>query len=240
MQQGNSISTYYRYIQTEVNAEAETMNEALRNQNYRENECWINALLENFEGTNLTREKRQQKNTKTLTRDKVLELLDMTEEEFINTGATINQMDKVFKFFNIPVRLYNYTGALIYEYNPDKYEKGRVNIFRGLVKNNHIYLLNHDLETLRQIQPKDKYNAFTTSKFYITDRTEPIECKMFDNVDELLNMTDKEEYALIHSDNDLVKVFHQLNEAGYRILTIKQGGLRISYVSFITKVEEIH
>ena len=38
---------------------------------------------------------------------------------------------------------------------------------------------------------------------------------MFHNVDELLSMTDKDEYALIHSDNDLVKVFHQLNEAGY-------------------------
>ena len=140
----------------------------------------------------------------------------MTEDELINTGATINQMDKVFKFFNIPVRLYNFTGALIYEYNPENYEKGRVKIFRGLVKNNHIYLLNHNLDTLRQVQPKDNYNAFTTSKFYITDRTEPIEYKMFDNVDELLNMTDKEEYALIHSDNDLVKVFHQLNEAGYK------------------------
>ena len=129
----------------------------------------------NFEGTNLTREKRQQKNTKTLTRDKVLELLNMTEDEFINTGATRNQMDKVFKFFNIPVRLYNFTGALIYEYNPENYEKGRVKMFRGLVKNSHIYLLNHDLDILRQIQQKDKYNAFTTSKFYITDRTEPIE-----------------------------------------------------------------
>ena len=57
--QGNSISTYYRYIQTEVNTETETMNEALRKQNYRENEYWINALLENFEGTNLIRDKRQ-------------------------------------------------------------------------------------------------------------------------------------------------------------------------------------
>ena len=165
----------------------------------------------------------------------------MTEEEFINTGATINQMDKVFKFFNIPVRLYNFTGALIYEYNPDNYEKGRVKIFRGLVKNNHIYLLNHDLETLRQVQPKDKYNAFTTSKFYITDKTEPVEYKMFDNVDELLNMTDKEEYALIHSDNDLVKVFHQLNEAGYKPRINYQAG-RITNILckfYYKKLEEI-
>ena len=86
LQQGNSISTYYRYIQTEVDAAAQTMKEALNKQNYRENECWINALLENFEGTNLTREKRQQKNTKTLTRDKVLELLNMTEDELLIRG----------------------------------------------------------------------------------------------------------------------------------------------------------
>ena len=113
---------------------------------------------------------------------------------------------------------------MIYEYNPDNYEKGRVKLFRGRFKNNYIYLLSHDLKILRQVQPKDKYNAFTTSKFYITDKTEPVECKMFDNVDELLNMTDKEEYALIHSDNDLDKVFHQLNEAGYKPHTNYQAG----------------
>ena len=224
LQQGSSISTYYRYIQTEVNAEAETLKEALRKKNYRENECWINALLENFEGTKLTRERRQQKNVKTLTRSKVLELLDMTEEEFINNGATINQMDKVFKFFNIPVRLYNFTGAMIYEHNPDNYEKGRVKTFRGLVKNNHIYLLNDKLETLSQIQPPDRYKVSATSKFYITDKTEPVQYKMFDNVDELLKMTDKEEYALIHSENNLVKVFHQLSEAGYKAHIKYQAG----------------
>ena len=74
------------------------MKEALHKQSYRENECWINALLENFEGTNPRREKRQQKNTKALTRDEVFEMLDMTEDEFTNTGATINQMDTVFTF----------------------------------------------------------------------------------------------------------------------------------------------
>ena len=39
---------------------------------------------------------------------------------------------------------------------------------------------------------------------------------MFDDVDDLLKMRDEEEYALIHSGNDMVKVFHQLNEAGYK------------------------
>ena len=66
--------------------------------------------------------------------------MDMIEEEFVNTGATINQMDKICKFFNILIRLFNIIGSLIYEYNPDNYEKGRVKIFRGLEKRNHTYL----------------------------------------------------------------------------------------------------
>ena len=57
------------------------------------------------------------------------------------------------------------------------------------------------------------YDCFITSKFHITDKTEPVEYKIFDNIDELLNMADKEEYILTHSDNDLDKIFHQLNES---------------------------
>ena len=216
LREGQNISIYYRYVQTELDADALTMKEALQKKEYRDNECWINALLENFEGTELTRAKKAH-NAKTLSRNKVLELLEMTEEEFINNGASINQMDKVFKFFNIPARLYNFTGGLIYQHDPDDFKKGRVKMFRGLVKNNHIYLLNHDLNTLRQMQANEEgFKAPATSRFYITDRNEPIKYKMFDDVDDLLKMRDEEEYALIHSDNDMVKVFHQLNEAGYK------------------------
>ena len=216
LREGQNISIYYRYIQTEVDADALTIKEALQKKEYKDNECWINALLENFEGTELTRAKKAH-NAKTLSRNKILELLEMTEEEFINNGASITQMDRVFQFLNIPVRLYNFTGGLIYQHNPKDYEKGRVKMFRGLVKNNHIYLLNHDLNTLRQMQANEEgFKAPTTSRFYITDRNEPIKYKMFDDVDDLLKMRDEEEYALIHSDNDMVKVFFQLNEAGYK------------------------
>ena len=60
------------------------------------------------------------------------------------------------------------------------------------------------------------FKAPTTGKFYITDKTEPLEYKMFSNVDELLQMREQDEHALIHSENDMVKVFHQLNNAGYK------------------------
>ena len=104
LRENQNISIYYRYIQTEVDADALTIKEAFQKKECKDNECLINALLENFEGTDLLREKRQQKNTiPTLSRNKVLELLETTEEELINNGASINQ--------NIPVRLYNFTGG---------------------------------------------------------------------------------------------------------------------------------
>ena len=52
-QSGQNVSIYYRYIQTQVDTEALTIKQALQKNDYRENECWMNALLENFEGSNL-------------------------------------------------------------------------------------------------------------------------------------------------------------------------------------------
>ena len=63
---------------------------------------------------------------------------------------------------------------------------------------------------------EEGFKAPTTGRFYITDRDEPIKYRMFDNIDGLLKMRDEEEYALIHSENDMVKVFYQLTEAGYK------------------------
>ena len=40
---------------------------------------------------------------KKLNRDKVLELIGKTDEEFNNNGASINDMEKVFREYSIPV-----------------------------------------------------------------------------------------------------------------------------------------
>ena len=242
LRESQNISIYYRYTQTEVDADALTIREALQKKEYRDNECWINALLENFEETELTRAKKAH-NAKTLSRNQVLELLEMTEEELIINGASINQMDRVFKFFNIPVRLYNFTGGLIYQHDPDDFKKGRVKMFRGLVKNNHIYLLNHDLNTLRQVQANEEgFKAPITSRLYISDRNEPIKYKMFDDADDLLKMRDEEEYALIHSDNDMVKVFFNSTkqDTNPTLNMATPDKLLISCVSCITKNSKIH
>ena len=112
-----NISIYNFYHQTLIDTERETVKEAIQNNNYRDNECWINHLLETYEGTELTREKRGTL-AKTLSRKKILELLNATEEEIHEYGISINAMKKVFQFFNLPVKLYDYRSQLIFQFIP--------------------------------------------------------------------------------------------------------------------------
>ena len=87
---------------------------------------------------------------------------------------------------------------------------------------------------------EEGFKAPTTSRFYITDRNEPIKYKMFDDVDDLLKMRDEEEYALVHSDNDMVKVFFNSTKQDTNpTLNIAiPDKLLILCVSFVTKTQK--
>ena len=211
-----NISIYNFYHQTVIDTEKETLKEAIQNNNYRDNECWINHLLETYEGTELTREKRGSL-AKTLSRKKILELLKTTEEDIHEYGISINNMKKVFQFFNLPVKLYNYQCQLIFQYFPSNYTKGHSKrIFTALIKNNHIYPINANQDRLYQVDGKEKCLDIKVSKnFYITDKTEPPKYKMFSHIDELLKLTDQDEYYLIHKDNNLMEVLYQFKKVGY-------------------------
>ena len=211
-----NISIYNFYHQTVIDAEKETLKEAIQNNNYRDNECWINHLLETYEGTELTREKRGSL-AKTLSRKKILELLNTTEEDIHEYGISINNMRKVFQFFNLPVKLYNYQCQLIFQYFPSNYGKGHSKrIFTAMIKNNHIYPINANQDRLSQVDGKEKSLDIKVSKnFYITDKTAPPKYKMFSHIDELLKLTDKDEYYLIHKDNNLMEVLYQFKKVGY-------------------------
>ena len=197
LRDGSNMSIYHRYIETEIDGEYHTIKEALQNRMYRENECWINALNDHYEGSELMRQKRG-KLAKTLTKEKVLELMNMTEEEFVEKGASINQMEVVFKHFNIPARLYNFCNQLIYSYDPPKNSTNvRNKNFTALVKNNHIYTINFDLNSLSKKAEVETFEFNISQNYYISDIEKPLKYKAFDNVDELLKMTDEDKYNLI-------------------------------------------
>ena len=187
----------------------------MENQNYREDECWINALLEKYEGTELTREKRGSL-AKTLSRKKILELIDMSEDEIHERGIDTYKMTKVFEFFNIPVKLYNAGLGLYYEFIPKKYKHDRhTQIFVALIKNNHVYPINSNWDRLSQLKTIDSLKFKASSNFYINDMDEPPTYKCFSHIDELLQLTEEDRYHLIHVDNNLTEVLYQLKYAGY-------------------------
>ena len=210
-----NISIYNFYHQTLIDPEKETVKEAIQNNNHKENECWINHLLETYEGTELTREKRGSL-AKTLSRKKILELLNTTEEDMHEYGISINNMKKVFWFFNIPVKLYDCQCQLIFQYFPPHHDKGhRKRIFTALIKINHIYPINANQDRLCQLNGERAIDFTASKNFYITDKTEPPKYKMFSHIDELLKLTDQDEYYLIHKENNLTKVLYQFKKVGY-------------------------
>ena len=236
-----NISIYNFYHQTLIDKEKETVKEAIQNNNHKENECWINHLLETYEGTELTREKRGSL-AKTLSRKKILELLNTTEEDMREYGISINNMKKVFEFFNLPVKLYNYQCQLIFQYIPDGYKHNKKRIFTALLKNNHIYPINGNKDRLFQLEGGKRSLDIKASKyFYITDKTEPPKYKMFSHIDELLKLTDKDEYYLVHKDNNLTEVLYQFKKVGYepyiryRAGQISELKIKFTYKSADTK-----
>ena len=214
LRETKNVSIYNNYHETWIDPEEETVREAIQNKTYNENECWINALLETYKDTELTRQKRGSL-AKTLSRKKILELLDRTEEN-IHQGASIKAMKSVFEYFSIPVKLYDTWLNTIFRYIPRNYTKGHSKkIFMAFIKNNHVYPINDNRERLSQLKGEKSLEFSASKNFYISDTTEPPKYKMFSHIDELLKLTEKDEYHLVFRGILLYTVLYQLKRAGY-------------------------
>ena len=210
----HNVSIYHRYIQTELNPDCLTLKEALKKNKHIENECWINTLTDHYADT-LMREKKAH-NGKQLTREGILKIINKTDEEFKRRGVSINLMDDVFKKFNIKARLYDIDSNLIYKHDPVDYNSMRIITFNGLVKNSHIYTLNHNLKPLKSKNtPENNYSVKCHQHYYINDRKEAMKYTMINDINDLLQLKEKDEYKIILKDNDLDKAIFQLKQAGY-------------------------
>ena len=210
----HNVSIYHRYIQTELNPDCLTLKEALKKNNHIENECWINTLTDHYADT-LMREKKAH-NGKQLTREKILKIINKTDEQFKRSGASINVMDDVFKKFNIKARLYDIDSNLIYKHDPVDYNSMRIITFNGLVKNSHIYTLNHNLNSLKRKEaPENNYSVKCHQHYYINDRKEAMKYTMINDINDILQLKEKDEYKIILKDNNLNKANFQLKQIGY-------------------------
>ena len=237
LRNADNVSIYNRFVETEIDTSYATVKQALAKQNYREGECWINALVEHYSDT-LMKQKRGSL-AKNLTRDKVLQLIGLSEDEFIKNGTSIMKMARVFEAFGIPARIFDFNCSLIFKYDPPTYSH-RIKTFNGLVKNKHIYVLNHDLKSLKRSEMggEKELSVKVSDNYYINDREEPRECKMIDTIEDLLHLKDKDDYILIHRDNDLPKLLHDFKESGYEPFVKYQAGT-ISELKIMWRIKKL-
>ena len=208
LKNANNIGIFHRYMETELEPEYCTFEEAIKVKHYVENECWINTLND-FYG--------QDKNMKKMTRESILKLIDKTDEEFKNHGASIEDMHKVFKEYAITARIFDIVGNLSFTFDPPK-RNHHIKTFYALIKNDHIYTLNKDLKQLKSnlgIKKEYNINVNASTDFYLNHREEPIKCIMIEELDDILKHTEQDEYTMIYTHNDLAKMYYQAKQAGY-------------------------
>ena len=237
LRNAENVSIYHRFVETEIDTNCDTVKKALAKQNYRDGECWINALVEHYSDTLMKHKKGT--GAKNLTRDKVLDLIELTEEEFINNGTSIQKMERVFNAYGIPARIFDFNCNLVYKYDPPTHSH-RIKTFNGLVKNKHIYVLNHELKSLKRSgmgEEKD-LSVRVSDNYYINDREEPKECKMIDTIQDLMKLQEKDEYMLIHRNNDLPKLLHDFKQSGYEPFVKYQAGT-ISELKIRWKIKKL-
>ena len=115
-------------------------------------------------------------------------------------------METVFQQFKIPSRIYGCCNKLIYKCDPNINSR-RIKPFYAMVKNRHIYALNHDLKSIQQKQLITKIPTVKASTaYYINEREEPPLYKMIRNIHDILSIEVDEkakEVYLVSEDNKL-------------------------------------
>ena len=231
LRNAQQIGINHRYIETELDVQFETLKEAIKVNNYIENECWINALID----FDLIKNKRRRK----FTRESILETLGMTDEEFKEKGASIDEMAVVFEKYRISARILNFMEELIFEYDPPEGRDHHLNSFYALVKGDHIYTIKKNLQQMKAnmgIKKEREIRLNASTDYYLDKRDEPVKCYMIYGIDDLLKYTEKDEYTMIYSKNNLTELFYQSKMAGYEP-SIKFSGATISELNFCFKVK---
>ena len=235
-----NVSIYHRYIHTPITTNAETIKEAINKGHYIENECWINLLTDFYADTIMNERTRNR-----LTRDKVIEIIGRTD--FSQKGASIQEMEAVFKTYGIQVRIYNFFTQLIYKYDPPK-RNHHIKTLYAMVKNNHIYALNYDLKSIQQKQDCLMPSVRASTDYYLNEKEEPPKYKMIRCLNDILNLEineEEKEIYLVPELNNLHELFFEIIKSGYEPRITFQAGiitdirLKLDKVKYVIKTQNL-
>ena len=245
---GENVSIYHRYVLTEVKPIMGYLKGAMEKTEHTKNQCWKNALVD-FYGDTLMDDRRR----KRLSVDRIMEITG--RDDFYSKGASISDMDKVFREFNIPARIYDQFLNINYRHDPEK-SNFHIKPFFAMVKNSHIYTFNEDIKSLEQTGGKGKNLIVkATTDYHLNEKEEPPEYKMFRCADDLLKYVEppkakgeKKETVtkyMIPENNNLTEIFFEMVGAGYEPSITLQAGIvtqikaRFNRTRFIIKSQNL-
>ena len=117
LKDGNEKGMYHYTINTELNIDTEYFVDAIEDQEHTNDECWINLMIDHYKDMLMSKNKWENKR---LTREKILKLMNKTEEEFKENGAFVEDMKAVFEEFRLSVRLFNCLGRRVFTFDLEK------------------------------------------------------------------------------------------------------------------------
>ena len=224
LKNGNEIGMYHYSINTEMDVASDNLVDAIKNKKHTEGECWINTLIDHYEETLMDTKKWE---SKRMTRDKVLKLMNLDEEEFRQNGASVEDMERVFEEFKLTVRLYNCIGQKIYSYDPDKKNKN-ITVLFGMIKGNHIYTMNDNIKSIAQKELEENMKLCASTDFRLNSKEKPVKYDFFNGIDDIMGIVkdneDEDEVNLV-SGRDLNTIFCEFKRAKYEPkITMGAGG----------------
>ena len=235
-----NVSIDHRYVHTPIAQDVDTLKEAISKGNYIDNECWINLLTDYYADTIM-----HERTPKRLTRDRVIEILG--RDDFSQRGASIQEMQKVFEEYNLHVRVYNFFSHLIYKYDPPN-RNHHIKTLYAMVKNNHIYALNHDLKSVQQNQSSTSLVVRATTDYYLNEKEAPPKYRMIKDIDDILKLKfdkDEQEVYLVPELNNLHELFFKVVGSGCEPKITFQAGiitemrLKLKKVKYIIKTQNL-
>ena len=229
LRDGNEKGMYHFTINTELNIDAEYFVDAIEDQEHTNGECWINLLIDHYKDTLMSKNKWE---SKRLTREKILKLMNKTEEEFKENGASVEDMKPVFEEFRLSVRLYNCFSKRVFTFDPDKKNKHNTALY-GLIKGNHIYTMNDNIISVAHREITDNLKLCASTDYQLNSKEEPVKYEMFNGVDDVMKiLKDNPEIDEINlvSKKHLNNIYCEFKRCCYEPSVIMNAGGNISSI----------
>ena len=229
LKDGNEKGMYHYTINTELDIDAEYFIEAIEDQGHTSGECWINLMIDHYKDTLMSQNKWE---SKRLTREKILKLMNKTEEEFKEHGASVEDMKAVFEEFRLSVRLFNCLGRKIFTFGPEKQNRNNAVLY-GMIKGNHIYTMNDNITSIAHKDFKEDMVLNASTDFRLNSKEAPVKYEMFNGVDDVMkilkNNKDVSEIDLVSKEH-LNNIYCEFKRFHYEPYVVMNSGGNISSI----------